>query len=181
LTDSQSTQVGQDLTVELVNGDLLEQDVEVIVNAWNQNLIPHRLLLTQGVSGAIKKRTGNEPFDALRKSGPMKLGEARWTDAPGLRSSGIIHVAGINHIWMSSETSIRLSVRNALLLAQKLGVRSVAFPAIGAGSSIRLGRGIEIGIWGVSTSNSLRMIEDEVRRSDFVGRVVIVKYETGRR
>lgn len=47
---------------EVVDGDLLEQPVEVIVNAWNRNIIPWWLLLTQGVSGAIKRRGGTAPF-----------------------------------------------------------------------------------------------------------------------
>jgi hypothetical protein len=39
--------------LEVVQGDLLDQDVDVIVNAWNRNIIPWWLLLPQGVSGAI--------------------------------------------------------------------------------------------------------------------------------
>ena len=44
------------LNVTVVEGDLLDQDVDVIVNAWTRNIIPWWLLLPQGVSGAIKKR-----------------------------------------------------------------------------------------------------------------------------
>ena len=44
----------------VVQGDLLDQNVDVIVNAWNRNFIPWWLLLPQGVSGAIKKRAGIE-------------------------------------------------------------------------------------------------------------------------
>ena len=40
--------------VDVVQGDLLDQDIDVIVNAWNRNIIPWWLLLPQGVSGAIK-------------------------------------------------------------------------------------------------------------------------------
>ena len=47
------------------DGDLLDQDVEVIVNAWNRNVIPW-LLLPQGVSGAIKCRAGHGPFHDAR-------------------------------------------------------------------------------------------------------------------
>ncbi len=61
--------------VELTTGDLLNQDVEVIVNAWNRNIIPWWLLLPQGVSGAIKKRAGYEPFRELAKLGPIPLAE----------------------------------------------------------------------------------------------------------
>ncbi len=45
-------------TLEVVEGDLLDQPVLVIVNAQNRNPIPWWLLLPQGVSGAIKKRCG---------------------------------------------------------------------------------------------------------------------------
>ena len=43
---------------DVVKGDLLAQDVDVIVNAWNRNVIPWWLLIPQGVSGAIKKKGG---------------------------------------------------------------------------------------------------------------------------
>jgi O-acetyl-ADP-ribose deacetylase (regulator of RNase III) len=45
---------------QIVEGDLLHQNVEVIVNAWNRNIIPWWLLLPQGVSGAIKKAAGTQ-------------------------------------------------------------------------------------------------------------------------
>lgn len=38
----------------IVAGDLLDQPVEVIVNAWNRNIIPWWLLRPHGVSGALK-------------------------------------------------------------------------------------------------------------------------------
>ena len=42
------------MTPHVVQGDLLDQDVDVIVNAWNRNIIPRWLLLPQGVSKAIR-------------------------------------------------------------------------------------------------------------------------------
>ncbi len=36
------------MDIRIVEGDLLDQDVEVIVNAWNRNIIPWWLLLPQG-------------------------------------------------------------------------------------------------------------------------------------
>ncbi len=50
------------MNITVVEGDLLDQDVDVIVNAWNRNIIPWWLLLPQGVSGAIKRRGGTAPF-----------------------------------------------------------------------------------------------------------------------
>ena len=120
--------------VEIVEGDLLNQDVEVIVNAWNRNIIPWWLLLPQGVSGAIKKRAGTMPFREVAKHGSIPLGGAVLTSAGKLPCKGIIHVAGINILWRASERSIRDSVKNAVLLAKEKGFTSIAFPLIGAGS-----------------------------------------------
>jgi O-acetyl-ADP-ribose deacetylase (regulator of RNase III) len=50
------------MDISLVEGDLLTQNVEVIVNAWNRNIIPWWLLLPQGVSGAIKKHWRHRTF-----------------------------------------------------------------------------------------------------------------------
>ncbi len=119
---------------EIVEGDLLDQKVDAIVNAWNRNIIPWWLLLPQGVSGAIKRRGGLQPFREIARCGPIPLGQARLTSAGTLPFRGIIHVAGINGWWRASEFSIRQSTRNALALAEKEGFQSLAFPIIGAGS-----------------------------------------------
>lgn len=118
----------------IVEGDLLDQDVDVIVNAWNRNILPWWLLLPQGVSGAIKRRGGKSIFRELAQQGPIPLGQAVLTSAGQLPYQGIIHVAGINMLWRASERSIRDSVRNALALAESRGFASMAFPLIGAGS-----------------------------------------------
>jgi Macro domain len=78
--------------IKIVDGDLLDQDVEVIVNAWNRNVIPWWLLLPQGVSGAIKRRAGFQPFRELAKNGPIPLGGAVGTGAGKLPFKAIIHV-----------------------------------------------------------------------------------------
>ena len=122
------------MKITIVEGDLLDQDVDVIVNAWNRNIIPWWLLLPQGVSGAIKRRGGTGPFKELGKHGPIPLGEAVLTSAGRLPFKAIIHVAGINMLWRASENSIRDSVSNAMNLAAEHGFLSIAFPLIGAGS-----------------------------------------------
>lgn len=119
---------------QLVQGDLLDQPVEVIVNSWNRNIIPWWLLLPQGVSGAIKKRGGLAPFRELAKHGSMPLGAAVLTSAGKLPYRGIIHVAGINMLWRASERSIRDSATNAMAIAEEQDFSSIAFPLIGAGS-----------------------------------------------
>lgn len=122
------------MNLHVVQGDLLDQDVEVIVNAWNRNLLPWWLLLPQGVSGAIKRRAGKAPFRELSRMRMIPLGGAVETTAGDLPFKAIIHVAGINLLWRSSEWSVRTSVRNAVALAKERGYRSIAFPLIGAGS-----------------------------------------------
>ncbi len=90
----------------IVEGDLLDQDVEVIVNAWNRNFFPWWLLLPQGVSRAIKRRAGFAPFRELAKMKMLPLGGAVETTAGRLPFKAIIHVAGINMLWRSSERAV---------------------------------------------------------------------------
>ena len=52
---------GHEVDLKIFDGNLLDQDVDVIVNAWNRNIIPWWLLLPQGVSGAIERRAGYGP------------------------------------------------------------------------------------------------------------------------
>ncbi|ADO75910.1 macro domain-containing protein [Stigmatella aurantiaca] len=120
--------------IRVVEGDLLDQRVDAIVNAWNRNVLPWWLLVPQGVSGALKRRGGLQPFRELARMGPLPLGAAVVTSAGTLPYQGIIHVAGINLLWRASEQSIRDSVANALARARERGWRSLAFPLIGAGS-----------------------------------------------
>lgn len=148
----------------LVHGDLLDQDVDVIVNAWNRNIIPWWLLLPQGVSGAIKRRAGYGPFRELGRMGAIPLGGAVLTGAGRLPHKGIIHVAGINMLWRSSESSICASVRNALALAEERGFRSIAFPLIGAGTG------------GGSPSRVLELMQSELHALEYDGEVRLVQY-----
>lgn len=150
--------------VTVLEGDLLDQDVEVIVNAWNRNLFPWWLLLPQGVSGAIKKRGGLEPFRELSKMKMIPLGGAVISGAGRLPFKAIIHVAGINLIWRASQRSIRDSVNNAMVLAKDQGFRSIAFPLIGAGSG------------GGSEDKVLKYMIEEFEQITFDGEIRIIRY-----
>ena len=153
------------MELTLVEGDLLDQPVEVIVNAWNRNLIPWWLLLPQGVSGVIKRRGGLQPFRELRSKGMIPLGGAVLTSAGRLPYRGIIHVAGINLLWRSSEFSICRSVHSALEIARREGYSSIAFPLIGAGSG------------GGSAARSEAVMRDALGRARYEGAVVLVRYQ----
>lgn len=120
--------------IRVVNGDLLKQQVEIIVNPWNRNYLPYWLLMPQGVAGAILREAGKEPFRELGEVGILPLGGAALTGPGRLNHvKGIIHVAVLNLLWQSSEESIVESVRNTMEIVNRLDFRSVAFPLLGAG------------------------------------------------
>jgi len=152
------------MQLKIVDGDILDQDVDVIVNAWNRNIIPWWLLLPQGVSAAIRKRGGYAPFTELARVGPIPLGGAVQTGAGRLPFKGIIHVAGISMFWISSERSIRDSVRNAMAIARDGSYRSIAFPLIGAGTG------------GSKEDKVISIMQDELGRVEFEGEVILVRY-----
>jgi len=152
------------MPVHITNGNLLDQPVEVIVNAWNRNIIPWWLLLPQGVSRAIKKRAGCAPFREVARAGAIPLGDAVLTSAGRLPFRGIIHVAGINMLWQSSEYSVRRSVRSAMRIVAEKQFRSVAFPLIGAGSG------------GGSPERILELITEELSAIPFAGDIYLVRF-----
>jgi len=153
------------MEVRWVQGDLLDQPVEVIVNAWNRNLFPWWLLLPQGVSRSIKRRGGTGPFRELRKHKLIPLGGAVETGAGTLPFKAIIHVAGINLLWRSSEWSVRTAVRSAIQLAKEKGYRSLALPLIGAGSGG--GKARRVKSW----------IEAELAMLEYDGLVIVVEWK----
>ena len=152
------------MELRIVDGDLLDQPVEVIVNAWNRNVLPWWLLVPQGVSRAIKRRGGTGPFRELAHHGAIPLGEAVITSAGTLPFAAIIHVAGISLVWRSSERSVRASTRSAMRIVVERGFRSVAFPLIGAGSG------------GGSPGRVQGFMVDELSRIAFEGQVRLVRY-----
>jgi O-acetyl-ADP-ribose deacetylase len=157
------------MKITIVEGDLIEQQVDCIVNAWNRNLFPWWLLLPQGVSAAIKRKAGLEPFRELRRHGLLPVGGAVLTGPGRLPMKGIIHVAGINLAWRSSEQAIRTSVRSAIDLARAEQYRSIAFPLIGAGTG------------GFAPSASEAIMLAALGDLAFDGEVRIVRYQSGAR
>jgi O-acetyl-ADP-ribose deacetylase (regulator of RNase III) len=105
-----------------------------LVNAWNRNTFPWWLLVPQGVSRAIRRRAGSQPFRELARLPLIPLGGAVLTAAGRLPQRALIHVAAINLLWRASEGSIRGSVRSAIALAEQHGFQSLAFPVLGSGS-----------------------------------------------
>lgn len=149
----------------IIEGNIADQETDAIVNAWNRNIIPWFLLLPQGVSGAIKKAAGFEPFRELQRKGPIPLGGNVLTGPGRLRCKAIIHVAGISMFWRSSEKAIRACVRSALSLASEYSLGSIAFPLIGAGTG------------GVKPEDAKRYMIEEFEASGFQGAIVLVLFK----
>jgi len=151
------------MRLTVVEGDLLDQPVDVLVNAWNRNVIPWWLLLPQGVSGAIKRRAGYAPFRELGWA-PMPLGSARLTSAGRLPHRAIVHVAGIDLLWRASAASVSASVESAIALTTEAGFASIAFPVIGAGSG------------GMSAAEAERVLRVTLERLDPPLDVLLVRW-----
>lgn len=152
------------MDLRIVEGDLLRQPVDVIVNSWNRNFIPHWLLIPLGVSGAIRRQAGSEPFREVGRRGLLPVGGAVLTGAGRLPYKGIIHVAGLNWWWTANRNSVQLSVRNALRLFFEHDFGSVAFPLIGAGTG------------GMSELIVEELMSHEIREQPGKGEAVLVRY-----
>lgn len=153
--------------IKVVYGDLLNQPVDAIVNPWNRNIIPWWLLIPQGVSGAIKRRAGFEPFIELAKHGSIPIGGAVLTGAGKLPFKGIIHVAGINLFWRATRLSIEKSVCSAMKIVNEQQFDSVAFPMIGAGTG------------GAHLESVQRIIIETLNTCEFNAIVSLVIYDQG--
>jgi O-acetyl-ADP-ribose deacetylase (regulator of RNase III) len=114
--------------VVIIAGDLVEQEVDAIVNAANNDL-----LLGGGVAGAIRSRGGPAIQRECDAHGPVNVGEAAMTGAGDLLARHIIHAASMQLGGRTTEESLRSSMDNVFRLAREHGVRSIAVPAVGTG------------------------------------------------
>lgn len=117
--------------LELVVGDITQQETEAIVNAANSSLLGGG-----GVDGAIHRAGGPQILEECRKIGGCPPGEARITTGGRLKSRHVIHTVGpIYRDGKHREPEILTSAyRNSLLLALQLGIRSISFPSISTGA-----------------------------------------------
>lgn len=148
----------------IVEGDLLEQQVECYVNAWNMNYIPFFLLLPHGVAGRLRQAAGWSPFWQLWRRGILSPGEAMLTSGGKLKAQ-IIHAAGLQWYWVSSEKIVEDCTRNALLLAEQSKITSIAFPLLGSG------------VGGLKPEVSQRVMEKVFNEKNWKLQIVLVKYK----
>jgi O-acetyl-ADP-ribose deacetylase len=114
--------------IELRLGDITLVEADAIVNAANTDLI-----LGAGVSGAIGRGGGAALQEECDKIGCVRLGDAVVTSAGGLRAKYVIHAASMEIGRFATDRDIARATRSALERAEELGLRTIAFPAIGTG------------------------------------------------
>jgi O-acetyl-ADP-ribose deacetylase (regulator of RNase III) len=122
-------------TITLIQGDITQQSVDAIVNAANSSLLGGG-----GVDGAIHRRGGPAILDecrglrASRYGKGLPTGQAVATTAGKLDARWVIHTVG--PVFSESEDRSELLAscyRESLRVADELGARTVAFPAVSAG------------------------------------------------
>ncbi len=120
---------GVRLEVEL--GNIVEQnDADAIVNAANAFL-----RIGGGVAGAIHRKAGPEMEKEAMKLGPIKPGEAVITKGYDLPNKHVIHVLGpVYDRDIPHDLILANAYKNALELAEKNNIESIAFPAISTGA-----------------------------------------------
>jgi O-acetyl-ADP-ribose deacetylase (regulator of RNase III) len=121
--------------IVLVEGDITRQDADAIVNAANTGLRPGG-----GVDGAITRAAGRQALEererviSERGNPPLPTGTAVATTGGELPARWIIHTAGPVYSGTSEDARLLAACHVACLeIADAVGARTVAFPAISTG------------------------------------------------
>jgi O-acetyl-ADP-ribose deacetylase (regulator of RNase III) len=114
--------------IAVQKGDITEVHADAVVNAANS-----ALWMGAGVAGAIKRVGGQEIEDEAVAQGPIPVGEAVATGAGRLQATFVIHAAVMGTDLVTDADKIRSATKNSLLRAEEVGLKTVAFPALGTG------------------------------------------------
>jgi O-acetyl-ADP-ribose deacetylase (regulator of RNase III) len=117
---------------QVVQGNLLDEPVEAIVNAAN-GMLAHG----GGVAGILSRAAGPELQDEsdriVHERGPFPTGSAVVTTAGKLPFKGVIHAIGPRYGEGAEEEKLEQALRAAFACARERGWRSVSFPAVSSG------------------------------------------------
>ena len=114
--------------LELTVNDITDLDTDAIVNAANTDL-----QLGGGVAGVIRRKGGPKIQEECNKIGRIRVGEAVKTTGGALKAKYVIHAVGPTHGEEHEDEKLKDATLNSLILADKNGLKSIAFPAISTG------------------------------------------------
>ncbi len=139
------------MPLHIIREDITRLAVDAIVAAGSA--APGTPQPTGGVNGSIHKKAGSKLLAAIRALGGVKTGGAALTEAYDLPCKYVIHTAG--PIWRGGgygeEILLRNCYREALYLAKRKGLASIAFPLISSGK------------YGYPKDEALRVATGEIR------------------
>ena len=126
--------LGSGKALELAQGDITHETTDAIVNAANSQLEPGG-----GVCGAIHRAGGPAIAEECRKlraeRGPVSTGHAVATSGGNLPARYVIHAVG--PVWSGGGSgepeALASAYRESMRVADELGLKSIAFPAISTG------------------------------------------------
>ena len=156
-------------TVELIQGDIVTQDVDAIVNAANSSLRGGG-----GVDGAIHRAAGPELLAECATLGGCPTGEARITGGYRLKARHVIHTVGpVYHGRPRDAELLASAYRSSLQLAAQHGLKTIAFPSISTGAyGYPLGEAAPI---------ALRAVREFLEQHDSIALVRFVLWDPGTR
>lgn len=122
----------EDLTFEIVSGDLLKEKTDVIVNAANSYLSHGG-----GIAAIIEKAAGiqltEEGNKIVEEKGPVPTGSAVITTAGKLPFKGVIHSVGPRFGEGDEEEKLKNTILEAFKIAEEKKFKSLSFPAVSSG------------------------------------------------
>ena len=153
--------------IELFQGDITKLQVEAIVNAANS-----RLAGGGGVDGAIHRAGGPAIMAECQKIGGCPTGEAVITTGGDLAAKYVIHTVG--PVYRSGSAGepklLQNAYANSLNLAEKNGLKSIAFPSISTGV---YGYPVE-----QASKIAIRTVVDHVKGQTILKKVIFVLFSS---